>query len=252
MNLRSYFTCLTRSDRGFTSSLFALDLCFVLFSFFVAQGTHDEVRDTRQALARPTWIADWGSGATQPNSQEKIWVAPSVWPREILVWSLWPIPMFLSVRSGQYPYFCLFGLAKTHFLVSSVWSIALFWSIRSGRYFWLRISTFRLIYSFDTYFNPANSDRTLFALIKGGQSLLCLANAYLWVGSICQSLSCVADFNLGSLIPSDMSHGLCLSVWPRGCKVGFKYQSVLSFILKRRITDIQIKILNTNNCFSQQ
>ena len=31
----------------------------------------------------------------------------------ILVCSVWPIPLFRSVRSDQYPYFGLFGLANT-------------------------------------------------------------------------------------------------------------------------------------------
>ena len=91
----------------------------------------DEVRDPRQVLARPTWVADRGSGATVHNGVEKIWVAPSVWPMAILVCSVWRIPIF---RSGQYPNFGLFGLANTQILVCSVWPILIFWSVRSGRY----------------------------------------------------------------------------------------------------------------------
>ena len=72
-----------------------------------------------------------GSGATSPNGLEKIWVAPSVWPMAI---SVWPIPIFRSVRSGQYPYFGLFGLANTLISVCSVWPIPLFRSVRSGQY----------------------------------------------------------------------------------------------------------------------
>ena len=62
----------------------------------------------------------------------------------ISVCSLWPIPIFRSVRSGQYPYFGLLGLANTiflsarsaqyHFSVCSVWPIPTFWSgLRSGQ-----------------------------------------------------------------------------------------------------------------------
>ena len=83
----------------------------------------DEVRDPRQVLARPTWVADKESGATVQNGLEKIWVAPSVWPMAILVCSVWRIPIIRSVRSGQYPYFCLFCLANTHISVCSVWPI---------------------------------------------------------------------------------------------------------------------------------
>ena len=93
--------------------------------------TQDEVRDPRQVLARPIWVADRGSGATVHNGLEKIWVAPSVWPMAILVCSVWRIPIFRSVRSGQYPYFGLFGLADTHI---SVWPIPRFRPVRSGQY----------------------------------------------------------------------------------------------------------------------
>ena len=93
--------------------------------------TQDEVRDPRQVLARPIWVADRGSGATVHNGLEKIWVAPSVWPMAILVCSVWRIPIF---RSGQYPDFGLFGLANTQILVCSVWPILIFWSVRSGQY----------------------------------------------------------------------------------------------------------------------
>ena len=75
-----------------------------------------------------------GSGLTVHNGLEKIWVAPSVWPMEILVCSVWRIPIFRSVRSGQYPYFGLFGLANIHISVCSVWPIPKFWPVRSGRY----------------------------------------------------------------------------------------------------------------------
>ena len=83
----------------------------------------DEDRDPRQVLARPTWVADRGSGATVHNGLEKIWVATSVWPMAILVCSVWRIPIFRSVRSGQYPYFGLFGLANTQISACSVWPI---------------------------------------------------------------------------------------------------------------------------------
>ena len=71
-----------------------------------------------------------GSGATVHNGLEKIWVATSVWPMAILVCSVWRIPIF---RSGQYPYFGLFGLASTHILACSVWPIPIFRSVRSGQ-----------------------------------------------------------------------------------------------------------------------
>ena len=95
--------------------------------------TQDEVRDPRQVLARPTWVANRGSGATVHNGLEKIWVAPSVWPMAILVCSVWRIPIFRSVRSGQYPYFGLFGLANTHISVCSVWPMPKLRPIRSGQ-----------------------------------------------------------------------------------------------------------------------
>ena len=74
-----------------------------------------------------------GSGATVHNGLEKIWVAPSVWPMAILVCSVWRIPIFWSVRSGQYPYFGLLGLANTYISVCSVWPIPKFWPVRSGQ-----------------------------------------------------------------------------------------------------------------------
>ena len=74
-----------------------------------------------------------GSGATVSNGLEKIWVAPSVWPMAISVCSVWPISIFRSVRSGQYPYFGLFGLATTLISICSVWPIPLFQSVRSDQ-----------------------------------------------------------------------------------------------------------------------
>ena len=44
-----------------------------------------------------------GSGAPQLNSLEKLLFAPSIWP----------IPNFWSVRSGQYPCFGLYDLTNT-------------------------------------------------------------------------------------------------------------------------------------------
>ena len=52
----------------------------------------------------------------------------------ISVCSVWPIPIFRSVRSGHYPNFGLFGLANTHILVCLVWPIPIFWSVWSGQY----------------------------------------------------------------------------------------------------------------------
>ena len=75
----------------------------------------------------------WGSSATVHNGLEKIQVTPSVWPMAILVCSVWRIPIFRSVPSGQYPYFGLFGLANTHISVCSVWPIPIFRSARSGQ-----------------------------------------------------------------------------------------------------------------------
>ena len=75
-----------------------------------------------------------GSSATVHNGLEKNWVAPSVCPMAFLVCSVWPIPIFRSVRSGQCPYFGLFGLANTHISVGSVWPIPIFFSVRPGQY----------------------------------------------------------------------------------------------------------------------
>ena len=75
-----------------------------------------------------------GSGATVHNGLEKNWVAPSVWPMAILVCSVWRKPIFRSVRSGQYTYFGLFGLANTQISACSVWPIPKFRSVRSGQY----------------------------------------------------------------------------------------------------------------------
>ena len=50
-----------------------------------------------------------GSGAIAPNVLEKR-VPPSVGPMAI---SVWPIPIFRSVRSDQYPYFGLVNTLKT-------------------------------------------------------------------------------------------------------------------------------------------
>ena len=49
---------------------------------------------------------------------------------------------FRSVRSGQYQYFGLFGLANTHISVCSVWPIPIFRPVRSGQYPYLGL--FRL------------------------------------------------------------------------------------------------------------
>ena len=94
--------------------------------------TQDEDRDPRQILARPTGVVDRGSGATVHNGLEKIWVAPTVWPMAFSVRSIWPLPIFRSVRSGQYPYFGLFGLANTRISGCSVWLIPVFRYVRSG------------------------------------------------------------------------------------------------------------------------
>ena len=75
-----------------------------------------------------------GSGATVHKVLEKFWVAPSVRPMAFLVCSVWRIPIFRSVRSGQYPNFGLFGLANTHISVCSFWPIPVFQSVRSGQY----------------------------------------------------------------------------------------------------------------------
>ena len=105
------------------------------------------------------------SGATQLNGLEKIWVAlfrlvngniclfslanTDISVRLarpihfglfglanilILVYSVWPIPLFRSVRSGQYQYFGLFGLSNTHISVYLDWPIPRFRSVRSGQY----------------------------------------------------------------------------------------------------------------------
>ena len=129
--------------------------------------SQDEVRDPRQVLARPTWIADRGFRCDRPQWSEKnlsnafrlangnfslfglanthILVC-SVWPIPIFrsvgsgqypyfsVCLVWPIPTFRPVRSGQYPNFGLFGLANTHILVCSVWPIPIFLSVWSGQY----------------------------------------------------------------------------------------------------------------------
>ena len=52
----------------------------------------------------------------------------------ISVCSVWPIPKFWSVRSGQYPNFGLFDLANNHISVCSVWPIPIFRSVRSGQF----------------------------------------------------------------------------------------------------------------------
>ena len=75
-----------------------------------------------------------GYGATVHNGLEKIWVAPSVWPMALLVCSVWRIAIFRSVRSGQNPYFGLFGLANTLISAGSVWPILKFRPVRTGQY----------------------------------------------------------------------------------------------------------------------
>ena len=96
--------------------------------------TQDEVRDPRQILARPTWVADRGVRCDRPQWSGKNLGRAFVWPMAILVCSVWPIPKFRSVRSGQYPYFGLFGLVNTQISVCSVWPIPIFRSVRSGQY----------------------------------------------------------------------------------------------------------------------
>ena len=107
--------------------------------------TQDEVRDPRQVLARPTWVADRGVRCDRPqwsgknlgrafrlaNGNFSLFGQANT---HISVCSVWPIPIFRSVRSGQYPYFGLFGLANTHISVCSVWPIPIFRSVRSGQY----------------------------------------------------------------------------------------------------------------------
>ena len=44
----------------------------------------------------------------------------------ISVWSVWPMPILRSVRSGQYPCFSQFSLDNTHISVCRVWSIPTF------------------------------------------------------------------------------------------------------------------------------
>ena len=121
----------------------------------------DELRNSRHVLIRLV-SRTGGSSATQLSGQEKMWVAPSVWPMAIWVCSVclantdilvWSMPTFRSVESGQYPYFrlfslannhisvCsvwpylgLFSLANNHISVCSVWPIPIFRSVQSGQY----------------------------------------------------------------------------------------------------------------------
>ena len=136
--------------------------------------TQDEVRDPRQVLARPTWVADWGVRRDRPqwsgknlgrtfrlaNGNFSLFGLANTHISVCSVWritifrsirsgdypyfglfglahthiSVWPIPKFRPVRSGQYPNFDLFGLANTHILVCLVWPIPIFRSVRSGQY----------------------------------------------------------------------------------------------------------------------
>ena len=117
--------------------------CFsILLSFFLLQ---DEVRDPRQVLARPTWVADRGVRCDRPQ-----WSGKSLGcafglangnfslfglaNTHISVCSVWPMPIIRPVRSGQYPYFGLFGLANTQVPACSVRPIPKFRSARSGQY----------------------------------------------------------------------------------------------------------------------
>ena len=124
----------------------------ILLLWYICNGTQDELRDPRQVLARPTWVADRGVRCDRPQWSGKnlgrafrlangnfslfrlanthISVC-SVWPIPIFrsgqyhisVCSVWLIPNFWSVWSGHCPYFGLFGLANTQILVCSVWPI---------------------------------------------------------------------------------------------------------------------------------
>ena len=126
--------------------LFELPLkCCKLLQFFGLIIAQDEVRDPREVLARPTWVADRGVRCDRPqwsgknlgrafrlaNGNFSLFGLANT---HISVCSVWPIPIFRSVRSGQYPYFGLFGLANAHISVCSVWPIPKFWSVRSGHY----------------------------------------------------------------------------------------------------------------------
>ena len=106
--------------------------------------TQVEVRDPRQVLARPTWVADrgvrcdrqqwfgknFGRAFRLANGNFSLFGLANT---HISVCSVWTIPIFRSVRSGQYPNFRLFGLANTQISVCSVWPIPKFWSVRSGQ-----------------------------------------------------------------------------------------------------------------------
>ena len=123
-------------------------LCnFTAFAGMLTKNIHtqDEVRDPRQVLARPTWVADrevrcdrpqWsgknlGRAFRLANGNFSLFGLANT---HISVCSVWPIPIFRSVRSGQYPYFGLFGLANTQISACSVWPIPKFRSVRSGQY----------------------------------------------------------------------------------------------------------------------
>ena len=107
--------------------------------------SQDEVRDPRQVLARPTWVADRGVRCDRPqwsgkNLGRAFRLANGNFSpfglvnTHILVCSVWPIPIFWSVRSGQYPYSGLFGLANTQTSACSVWPTPKFRSVRSDQY----------------------------------------------------------------------------------------------------------------------
>ena len=94
--------------------------------------TLEEFNNPRNVLTRLAWVMEKVPAQLNPMIWKKIWVAPSVWPMAILVCSVWLIPLFLSVQSGQYQYFGLFGLSNNHISVCLVWPILMFqyvWSI---------------------------------------------------------------------------------------------------------------------------
>ena len=112
-----------------------------IINCFILVDSQDEVRNPRQVLTRMTWDADRGVRCHRTQWSGKYLGRAfrltngnfSLFGLRNTHISVWPIPKFRSVRSGQCPNFGLFGLANTHISVCLVWPIPIFRSVRSGQ-----------------------------------------------------------------------------------------------------------------------
>ena len=155
----------------------------------------DRLGSRRGGPVRPSTMAwkNLGRAFRLPNGNFGLFGLANT---HISVCSVWPIPIFRSVRSGQYPYFGRFGLANTHISVCLVWPIPRFWLVRSGP-----IPKFRSVQSGQWWPKAVPSGP------YPSLSLIGLANTCLGYGWSGQCLSWVAGFILGDLPVNAVNRG---------------------------------------------